>query len=215
MCTQPSKKQQQQQQLLTVALPTQSFPRLPGTQKEIEIVEKHAQNFSVLRLFESEANPKHVTKAMKESSWVHFACHGMQSISNPTESCLSLSNHSELTLAEIIKLQLENAQLAFLSACQTATGDKDLEEEVVHLAAGMLLAGYNGVIATMWMIDDDFAIRVADETYSRLFKEYDADPTHASEALHYGLKKLSEERRESGQLKFPLFSWVPFIHMGI
>ncbi|KAJ6487356.1 hypothetical protein DFH09DRAFT_841575, partial [Mycena vulgaris] len=41
-----------------------------------------------------------------------------------------------------------------LSACQTARGAKGLQEESVHLAAGMLLAGYRGVIATMWSIMD-------------------------------------------------------------
>lgn len=31
---------------------------------------------------------------------------------------------------------------AFLSPCQTATGEKHLSDEAIHMAAGMLFAGY-------------------------------------------------------------------------
>ena len=152
---------------------------------------------------------------MKTSHWVHFACHGVQDNENPTQSCLSLAGigHSKLTLSEIIKLDLKNAELAFLSACQTATGTQQLEEEAVHLAAGMLLAGYRGVIATMWTIDDDVAVEVADETYRRLFEEYKGDSTRAAEALHFAVKKARENLEAKGRSS--LFTWIPFIHMGV
>ncbi|CAE6487268.1 unnamed protein product [Rhizoctonia solani] len=48
----------------------------------------------------------------------------------------------------------KNKGLAFLSACQTATGDTNLPDEAVHLASGMLMAGYPSVIATMWSVMD-------------------------------------------------------------
>jgi CHAT domain-containing protein len=48
---------------------------------------------------------------------------------------MTLAGSSQLTLERIIQLNLPHADLAFLSACQTATGDKKLEEEAVHLAA--------------------------------------------------------------------------------
>lgn len=195
-------------QFLTVALPTES--RLPGTKTEIENIEKYCHKFPVLRLFESEATSQRVSEGMKSSHWVHFACHGAQNNSNPTESCLLLAGRSKLTLAEMIKLSLTNAELAFLSACETATGDKSLEEEAVHIAAGMMLAGYRGVIATMWTINDEVAVKVASETYRRLFKEYGADSTQAAEALHYAVKKVCKDASEN----LPLFSWLPFIHMG-
>ncbi|KAF9000813.1 hypothetical protein BDQ17DRAFT_1410126 [Cyathus striatus] len=50
---------------------------------------------------------------------------------------------------------------AFLSACETGTGDESLPEEAVHLAAGVLQAGYRSVIATMWAIDDSYAAMVS------------------------------------------------------
>jgi CHAT domain-containing protein len=79
-------------------------------------------------------------KGMEECSWLHLACHGVQKPEEPTKSALILQD-GHLTLEEIIRLNLPNAEFAFLSACQTTTGDERLSEEAVHIAGGMLLAG--------------------------------------------------------------------------
>jgi CHAT domain-containing protein len=195
--------------LLAVALPLESG--LPSAQKEINIIQRHLQDFSVSKLMESRATVDNVVKGMQESNWVHFACHGVQDISNPTNSALLLAGHTPLTLLDISKLSLPHAELAYLSACQTATGAEELSEEAVHLTAGMLLAGYRGVIGTMWSIRDDDAPQVADAIYAHLFKEPHPDPAQAAFALHEAIIKLCNN---SGGKK-SLFSWVPYIHVGI
>ncbi|KAJ7884487.1 CHAT domain-containing protein [Mycena leptocephala] len=143
------------------------------------------------------------------SRWVHFACHGVQSTS-PTESALLLAGSSRLTLSNIIQLSLPNADLAFLSACQTATGSQQLQDESVHLAAGMLLAGYRGVIGTMWSIMDHDAPQVAGNVYAHLLEASPPDPTRAAEALHLAVQKLQEHLGA----KKSFLRWVPFIHFG-
>ncbi|KAJ7135741.1 TPR-like protein, partial [Mycena epipterygia] len=204
---------QQKLQLLAVAQPSavgQAY--LPGTQKEIDRIQHHASGqLPVLRLEENMATVDNVQKGMMSSSWVHFACHGVQVISDPTQSALLLAGEERLTLSNIIKLSLPHANFAFLSACQTATGDKKLQEESVHLAAGMLLAGYRGVIATMWTIMDNDAPQVAGDVYEHIFKTSPLDPTRAAEALHLAVRKL----REDSDGKKSFFHWVPFIHVGI
>ncbi|KAJ7930384.1 CHAT domain-containing protein [Mycena leptocephala] len=139
----PQSESQARLQLLAVSQPSaegQSY--IPGTHEEIKAIEHHAMGkVPVLRLDRHMATIEEVQKGMKESRWVHFACHGVQSTS-PTESALLLAGSSQLTLSNIIQLSLPNADLAFLSACQTATGSQQLQDESVHLAAGMLLAGY-------------------------------------------------------------------------
>jgi CHAT domain-containing protein len=111
------------------------------------------------------------------------------------------------------KLSLPHAELAYLSACQTATGVDELSEEAVHLTAGMLSAGYCGVIGTLWSISDEDAPKVADAVYTHLFKDKDSnpDPTQAAFALHEAVKRLHDE---FGAEK-SFFSWVPYIHVGI
>ena len=160
----------------------------------------------------SEATVASVLEKMKMSgaSWVHFACHGIQDITSPTDSGLMLSD-GRLKLSDIIKVSRVQGGLAFLSACQTATGDKALSEEAIHLAAGMLLAGYGGVIATMWSIKDSDAPLVADKVYGRLFQNHDEQPDYrnASRALHDAVQSLRAMSEKS------YLSWVPFIHIGI
>ncbi|KAJ6579941.1 CHAT domain-containing protein [Mycena vulgaris] len=200
-------------QLLAVAqLAAFGQAYLPGTREEIDHIQHHASGgLPVLRLEEDTATVDGVKAGMLNSNWVHFACHGVQVISDPTQSALLLAGKERLSLSSIIKLSLPHANFAFLSACQTATGDKKLQEESVHLAAGMLLAGYRGVIATMWTIMDNDAPQVAGDVYEHLFKTSPPDPTRAAEALHLAVRKLREQ--SGGKKSF--FHWVPFIHVGV
>ncbi|KAJ7136960.1 CHAT domain-containing protein [Mycena epipterygia] len=187
----PQSESQEDLQLLAVTQPLadgQSY--IPGTQEEIKCIEQYAKGkVPVLWLDQDTATIGNVQKGMKDSRWVHFACHGVQSTS-PTESALLLAGSSRLTLSNIIELSLPNADLAFLSACQTATGSQELQDESVHLAAGMLLAGYRGVIGTMWSIMDNDAPQVVGDVYAHLLEASPPDPTRAAEALHLAVRKL-------------------------
>jgi CHAT domain-containing protein len=145
---------------------------------------------------------------MKECSWLHLACHGTQDADNLTKNGVLLQD-GRLELLQTTPTPLPHTELAFLSACQTATEVKHLSDEAVHLAAGMLLAGYRGVIATTWSIKDNDAPFVADEVYAYLFKDQRPDRRRAAHALHHAVQKL---RKEKG---VPFLSWVPFIRVGI
>ncbi|PVF92494.1 hypothetical protein CPB86DRAFT_829961 [Serendipita vermifera] len=143
-------------------------------------------------------------RAMEECGWLHLACHGTQNPGEPTKSALILED-GHLTLEEIIRLNLPNAEFAFLSACQTTKGDEKLSEEAVHIAGGMLLAGYRGVVATMWSIKDDLAPEVADEFYAHLTRDGQRpDNRKAAEALHVSIQKLRQKK------DVPLTAWIPF-----
>jgi CHAT domain-containing protein len=184
---------------------------LPGTLEELKHIENQAKkkDIKIVSLKDSDATVMRVKEEMRNSSWVHFACHGVQDSENPTESALLLSRRSRLTLSEIIGMKMSSKDLAFLSACQTATGDESLSDEVVHLAAGMLSAGYRGVLATMWRISDEYAPIVADDVYGYLFKHTEPNSTKAAEALYHAVKSLQGKRGVSPR------DWVPFIHMGL
>ena len=150
-----------------------------------------------------------VIEGIEAHSWVHFACHGVQDTIEPTKSALCLHD-KRLELSTIITKSLSHADFAFLSACQTATGDEKLSEEAVHLAAGLMLAGYSSVVATMWSIRDKDAPVIAGHVYTELFSNTEPDSTGAAAALHRAVKLL---RQEVGDLAF--LSWVPFIHVGV
>lgn len=57
-------------------------------------------------------------------------------------------------LLDIVNARLPNAEFAFLSACESATGDPNTPDEVLHLAAALQFAGFCSVAGTLWAMDD-------------------------------------------------------------
>ncbi|KAI0088283.1 CHAT domain-containing protein [Irpex rosettiformis] len=165
-----------------------------------------------------DANPLHdadgtvdaVLKGMVTHEWIHLACHGVQSHTDPINSAFILYD-GKLTLSTLMSQHIPNADLAVLSACQTATGDEKLSEEAVHLAAGMLNVGYKSVVGTMWSISDRIAPMVM-ETFYRVMAEQvkaggELQPAYA---LHEATKAL--RNKKDGLTDF--LRWVPFVHFG-
>ena len=181
---------------------------LPNTKREIGFLSNRTiSKVEFVTAVDGAATVNLVLEEMKRCNWVHLACHGIQSLERPTESAFILAD-GHLELAEIIKHPFPHAEFAFLSACQTATGNDKLAEEAVHLAAGMMLAGYRGVIATMWAIRDVDGPIVADAVYTDMFRTGEADHKRAAHALQSAAQSL----RLSGA---PFMAWVPFIHLGL
>lgn len=88
-----------------------------------------------------------------------------------------------------------------------------MPEEAVHLAAGMLAAGFSTVFATMWSIGDADAPIVAKEVYTYLLTGNDQGVDNRgrrAHALHYAVERL---RMNVGEKEF--VRWVPFVHFGI
>lgn len=185
---------------------------LPGTKQEINALVDQIGPEMMVHLGDASATKNAVQENMLRFKWIHIACHGVQSRGDPLKSAFVLHNGDELTLADIMKTSSKDGELAFLSACQTATGHDALPDEAVHLAAGMLSAGYRSVIGTMWSIQDYDAPLVAKEFYSRVIDSVNktGDARNSAWALHEATARL---REEVGEKQF--VRWVPFIHMGL
>ncbi|KZV67162.1 hypothetical protein PENSPDRAFT_636072 [Peniophora sp. CONT] len=161
-----------------------------------------------------QATSSAVRAAIDSHTWLHLACHGQQDLSDPTKSAFALSDEP-LSLTDLMTLKDDNAELAFLSACQTAVGDEKIPEESMHLAAGMLAVGFKGVVATMWSIRDDDAPLVVETYYKKLLElrasgTLEKGETGAAYALHEATKRL---REEVGEKEF--VRWAPFVHFGV
>jgi CHAT domain-containing protein len=97
----------------------------------------------------SAATVDRVTDRIQSAHFMHLACHGTQDLNNALDSGFHLSD-GKLTVSNLMTLNLDKAWFAYLSACETAQGDKEQPDQVVHLAAAMLYAGFKSVVATMW-----------------------------------------------------------------
>ncbi|KAI0083077.1 CHAT domain-containing protein, partial [Irpex rosettiformis] len=114
---------------------------IPNTRTEAEIITSLISRST--HLDDTGGTVQAVLEGMAKHDWVHLACHGVQNRMDPTNSAFALYD-GRLTLSMLMSQHLPNADLAVLSACQTATGDETLSEEAVHLAAGMLNVGSLG-----------------------------------------------------------------------
>ncbi|EUC62673.1 aromatic di-alanine and TPR containing protein, putative [Rhizoctonia solani AG-3 Rhs1AP] len=190
-----------------VSTPGQSH--LPGTAKEVAQIDHHTKHaIRYTRLHDSDATVEAVLDAMESHDWVHLACHAHQNAHNPSDSGFFLHNGT-LNISSIRQRQFRGKGLAFLSACQTATGEINLADEAVHLASGMLMAGYPSVIATMWSVMDSDAPFVADKVYGHLLRDGKMNCKGAARALHYAVAEL---RENIGYKEFT--RWIPYIHIG-
>ncbi|KAF7330583.1 putative 30S ribosomal protein S17P-like [Mycena venus] len=149
-----------------------------------------------------------VKMQLENCSWLHLACHGKQDLLTPTKSHLLLYNGT-LELETILQMPLNNAEVVFLAACQTAMGDSVLVNESFHLSAGFIAAGFRGAIGTIWAMNDQDGPLVAEVFYSNLFQDSQTpQAVDAAEALHLAVKELRKQN-------VPYERWIPFIHMGI
>jgi CHAT domain-containing protein len=120
---------------------------LPCTLDELRKIEGHVPAESLVKLVPGSV--KDVMLNLPTISIAHFACHGKQYPINPLESSLLLQD-GPLKVSQIMQQSMPNASQVFLSACETAMGDESLPDEVIHLGAALLFAGFCGVVATMW-----------------------------------------------------------------
>jgi CHAT domain-containing protein len=126
---------------------------IPGVDEEIEHIAA-AMDLSTVNAVHQQAGMTTVTGTsamMQTANIVHLACHGIQDIGDATQSGFCLGD-GRLTIAKLMELKLDEAFLAFLSACETAKGDKEQPDQAMHLAAAMLFSGFKSVIATMWYV---------------------------------------------------------------
>ncbi|PVF92618.1 hypothetical protein CPB86DRAFT_877740 [Serendipita vermifera] len=194
--------------LLSVIQPSApGVSSIPNTREELGCIRRRITNREHIVFEGPDGTKSRLMDEMKNCTWLHLAYHGVQKHDELTKSALILEDR-HLTLEEIIRLDLPKAEFAFLSACQTTAGNEKLSEEAVHIAGGMLLAGYRGVVAIMWSIQDDLAPEVADEFYAHIMRDNQRpDSRKAAEALHVSVQKLRKKR------SVPLTAWIPFVHL--
>jgi CHAT domain-containing protein len=125
------------------------MPQLFSVNTEVEAIEKIAKEACIPVETASAPTIQALSQMLPISSIVHLACHGTQDVDNALDSGFMFAKET-FTIEELMALDLPNATLAFLSACETAKGDEDQPDQVVHLAAAMLFCGFRSVIGTMW-----------------------------------------------------------------
>lgn len=160
-----------------------------------------------------------VLAGLKQRPWVHFTCHGVLEPDEPFNSAFILSGNERLTLLDIIKTGLHNAELAVLSVCHTAEQTHNsASEEALHLAAAMQFSGFRSVVGTMWqMKDEDGPVFV--EHFYREVLTTDSNETEQPGRLpearfQRSARALCLATKIMRERKVNLERWVNFVHIG-
>lgn len=153
-----------------------------------------------------DATPTRVLAALRRATYVHFVCHGVFDKGSPLETHLRLSpgehsgrgqdqasTYGPLTLGEIFEgAHLPQTRLVVLSSCETGlTRVENRHEEYIGLPTGLLYAGAQAVISTLWAVSD-----LATWLLMRRFiKEFASGvgPTAALRSAQQALPRLSRE----------------------
>ncbi|KAG2114119.1 CHAT domain-containing protein, partial [Suillus clintonianus] len=98
---------------------------------------------------------------------------------------------------------------AFLSACETAVGDFQTPDEVIHLAATLQFAGVESVIGTLWKVNDISVQRLVEAFYKNFCGDGTMNSKRAARALHRAVQSLANDK------DMPLDQRILFMHIGI
>jgi hypothetical protein len=191
--------------VVAVAMPhTPDATDLPGTEAEADGLRRRFPD-QVTVLSGPAATHNEVLAALPGARWAHFACHGVSDMANPSASRLLLTDHRDVpfTVVDVARLRLEDAELAFLSACSTARPGTRLTDEAIHLASAFELAGYRHVVGTLWPIGDRQAVDIAEDIYTTFTGTGDV-----ATAVHTATRRLRDRWPDIPSV------WASHIHSG-
>ncbi|MET7935772.1 CHAT domain-containing protein [Streptomyces sp. NPDC005322] len=194
---------------LVVALPvTPGAPDLSGARRETAAVTGRLPGTWVLT--GQRARRDVVLDTLPRRRWAHFACHAVSAAGDPSAGHVLLYDHRTrpLTVADIARIDLGAAELAYLSACETIPGRQEPAAEAVHLTGAFHLAGYAHVIGALWTADDEAAARIAEDFYAALTASGAACAQDAARALHEAVRGLRDMYPAAPTL------WAGHIHVG-
>lgn len=135
-----------------------------------------------------------------QSRFIHIATHGWFRQDNPMFSSISLGN-SDLSLFDLYHLSLPS-ELVTLSGCGTGLNVVVGGDELLGLKRGLLYAGAEGVLLTLWDVNDQSTAE-----FMKLFYENMQRDANKAKAVR---NAMSEIRRA-----YPHpFYWAPFVLVG-
>lgn len=179
---------------------------LPGAAREVRSLARryeHVVAFSDLGgpLFD-ETEDLH-QEELSHARVLHFASHSRVDDERPWRSALLFGPETRLEASRVAGLALE-ADLAVLSACESAGGRIISGEGVLGLSAGFLSAGVPSVVATLWPVRDRVAERFVDSFYDELSR----GATAAS-----ALRAAQADLRARSTTRLP-YDWAGFVLLG-
>ena len=190
-----AKKVEGQDQSLILGVPDPLTPRISDEVKAV------AAALPRPRIFLGEEATEECLRAHGPTSrFVHIATHGLFRQDNPMFSSIRLGK-SQLSLFDLYHLRL-SSELVTLSGCGTGMNVVVGGDELLGLVRGLLYAGAQAVLLTLWDVNDKSTAEFMNSFYQHL---------HAAPNKALAMQRAMQELRE----KYPHpYFWAPFVLVG-
>jgi CHAT domain-containing protein len=205
----PQPIQQQELSVLTAGLSEarQGFSALPNVIPEVQQIQ---QEISAELLLNQDFTTNAIQQLVQDSAdpIVHMATHGK--FSSQKDETFILTWDGQLNINQLNSLLQASElnreapiELLVLSACQTATGDK---QAALGLAGVAVRAGARSTVATLWQVNDEGTAIFM----SRFYEELTDQNVSKAEALRRAQLAILEDP----QFRQHPYFWAPYVLIG-
>jgi CHAT domain-containing protein len=184
------------------------YAPLPGAADEASAVA--ALYPSAHRLDGTNADRAGVTAALAGKEVIHFAGHAVLDDARAEQSFLLLAGRGgegRMSAGDIGAINLRGTRLVVLSACETARAPDGRADGFTGFSAALIAAGAEGVLGSLWRVDDQLTRALMAEFHRAYRSTGDAPAALRTAQLH--LLHSSDLRLRSPAV------WAAFIYLGL
>ncbi|MFE2582733.1 CHAT domain-containing protein [Streptomyces sp. NPDC059378] len=180
---------------------------LPGSADELRLLGEVFKD-ALTALSGADARRTDILSELPGHAFAHFACHAVADPAAPSAGRLLVHDHRHrpLTVTDVIALDLPRAELAFLSACETARTGPALVDESIHLGSAFQIAGFRQVVATLWPVSDRRAVHLARTVYEAVARA--GTTAVVPTALHETVRRWRDTWPDNPSV------WAVHVHSG-
>jgi len=189
------------------------LPELAGAQQEATEI---ARVFKTEAMIGGSATEVAVTDLMPKARIIHLATHGLldncKGLTVPGAIALAPSGSDEaqdgwLTSSEISQMQLPQAELVVLSACDTGRG-RLTGDGVIGLSRSFIAVGVPSVIVSLWNVNDESTAILMTQFYKHLKEPSQQGTLDKAQALRQAMKETMKTYPNP-------FDWSAFTLIGV
>ena len=171
--------------------PYRDLQRLPFTAEEARRILAVFSAANVDELAGLQATREHLLSLdWSQYRYIHIAAHAIVDTKVPQLSALVLGAYDargeaveEAVRVSDLALQTLKADVAVLSACDTAVGPQIASEDAVGLESTLLARGARAVVASLWPVADETSARLMTDFYRHLVQDSMTAPAALGAAM--------------------------------
>ena len=198
-----AKKENSEQILKAQSTNRNYWEHLPYSKIEVEEISQKFETASkIAQVFlKEEASLENLKQNIPQAKYVHLAAHFHQH-EVPQLSGLVLSDNIYLLIDDVYAFDIQ-AELVVLSACESGIGTVSNSEGMMAISRGLLYAGVQNIVTTLFAINDKLTSRLMILFYEELLKG-----NSVKKALSHAKRILSKQEDVS------VVVWSAFILIG-